>query len=399
MEVVDIYEDKSLDKEELMYQFDHEEIMEVIKHTRSPRHDEIERIIRKASKNKEVNLYEIDSLLKVWNDEKLFNRVIEVANEIRKQVFGNKVKIYVPVYITNVCVNNCIYCGFRRENRTLKRRTLSLEEWEKEIEHILNIGHRNIEVVLGYNPKFKSDNLADYIKVVSEQLGRYGEGSVILMSEPMEVEDYKFLKAAGLNEVYSWQETYNRERYAEVHPQDTHKGNYDYRITIFDRVLQSGIKRYGMGILFGLYNWEYDVLALMRHALWLRRNYGIDPYAFGIPRFKKADGAIVHSPFYRVNNKMYRLAVAVYRIVFPSTHTYMNTRENINFIIELIKGGGTEVNAEASTIPGGYLINRHHDGEQFFHYSYSQERLIHTLRNNGFEQAFAEVGSQSNFQR
>jgi len=373
-----------------MYQFDHEKLTEIIRNTQFPDYKEIERIICKASENKDLRLDEIDSLLKVWDDEKLFCQIIDGANKIKMRVFGNRVKIYVPVYITNLCVNNCAYCGFRKDNKTLKRRTLSLREWEREIEHVLDIGHRNIEVVLAYNPNFSSNKLADYITVVSEKLGKYGEGSVILMSEPMEVKDYKILKAAGLNEVYCWQETYNKKRYSVVHPEGTHKSDYDYRITTFDRVLQAGIKRYGMGVLFGLYNWEYDVLALIRHALWLKREYGIAPYAYGIPRFKKAHGASIQRPIYRVNNKMYRLAVAVYRIVFPFTHTYMNTRENLNLILSLLEGGGSEVNAEASTMPGGYTANRLHNGEQFFHYSYDSRKVAMLFKKHGLEPCFTE---------
>lgn len=377
-----------------MYQSNNEEIIEIIEKTPYPTGKEIKEIINKASINEELSLSEIDALLKVWNDDKLFDQIIISAKSIKRKQFGDKVKIYIPVYVSNVCINNCTYCGFRKKNRTLKRKTLSLREWEKEIEYVLDIGHRNIEVVLGYNADLNSNKLADYINIVSHKLKKYGEGSVILMNEPMEVKDYEILKSAGLNEVYCWQETYNIKRYSEIHPQNTHKSIYDYRFAVFDRVLKAGIQRYGMGILFGLFNWEYDVLSLLKHAILLTKEYGTMPYAFGIPRFKKAHGALVQKPFYRVNNRMYRLAVAVYRTVFPMTHIYMNTRENFNLILELLNGGGTEVNTEASTMPGGYTANRLHNGEQFFHYSYSSNDIFKILRSNGFTPTFNEISAK-----
>jgi 2-iminoacetate synthase len=206
------------------------------------------------------------------------------------------------------------------------------------------------------------------------------------MSAPLDTKDYKVLKRAGLDEVYCWQETYNRGRYEEVHPPSTPKHDYLYRTRTFERVLEAGIQRYGMGVLFGLYNWEYDVLALLGHAKWLEDKFGIAPYAFGVPRFKGAHGALRQKPFYRVTNKMYRLSVAVFRLAFPHAQTYLNTREHIGFIYELLKGGGSELNIEASTYPGGYTDG--HKNGQFFHYSYDSEKIFKILRNMGLEPSF-----------
>ena len=152
-------------------------------------------------------------------------------------------------------------------------------------------------------------------------------------------------------------------------------------------MLDAGIQKYGMGILFGLYDWEYEVLSLLRHAQWLEEVYGVPPRVFGIPRLKKARGAPMEGPLYRVTNKLYRLAVAVYRLVFPTTHTYMNTREDLDLILDLLKAGGTDVNSEASTVPGGYT-RQFMNGEQFFHYSYSSEEIFDILRQNSFDPCF-----------
>ncbi len=369
------------------YHFSKQEITETIESVSNPRFGEVKEVVGKALNFEKLNIQDLGLLLKSCESEDLFEYIIASADILKKKVFGDKVKIYIPVYITNICTNNCVYCGFRKDNPLLSRKRLSLEEFGKEIESVLNIGHRTIELVLGNDTKLDGPRLAQYIEITAKKLN--GKGSIILMSEPMGLEDYKILKDAGLNEVYCWQETYNPNRYAEVHPEGTHKHDYQYRLTIFDRILQAGIRRYGMGVLFGLYNWEYDVLALLRHAQQLEEEYGIAPYAFGIPRLKKARGALTQRPFCRVTDNMYRLVVAVYRLAFPTAHIYMNTRENLRLILDLLIGGGSEVNIEASTVPGGYT-KQFVNGEQFFHYSYDSRNIIEILKSHKLEAIFDE---------
>jgi 2-iminoacetate synthase len=204
----------------------------------------------------------------------------------------------------------------------------------------------------------------------------------------MDENEYRTFRESGLNEVYSWMETYDRNVYARVHPPRTHKADYDYRMQVFDRALKAGIKRYGMGVLFGLGSWEFDVLSLLDHALYLSSSYGIPPYAFGIPRLKKAPGIAEQKPWLRISNRQYRLAVAIYRLAFPATHTYMNTRENLSLLLQLLRGGGSEINAEATTRPGGYTENWIHDGDQFFHYSYNSQEVTKILEANGMKVSF-----------
>lgn len=370
-----------------MYQFVEEEISRIIKNVPSPDKATIKRILNKALSFEELDLYDIDSLLKAYSNRDLLQDVTKTAGVLKEKVFGNKLKIYIPVYITSKCVNNCIYCGFRRDNDILHRKRLSLDEFRNEIDFVLDIGHRTIELVLGNDPELNGEELASYIEATAEKLKQKGGGSIILMSEPMDVEDYRILRKAGLTEVYCWQETYNPKRYRQIHPEGTHKHNYQERVTIFDRIIKAGIQRYGMGILFGLYDWEYDILALLRHAKWLKKKYGVTPHAFGIPRLKKAEGAPLQEPFCEITDDMYRLAVAVYRLAFPTSHTYMNTRESLGLILDLLKGGGSEVNIEASTVPGGYT-GQFKNGEQFFHYSYRSRGVCKIFKTKGFEITF-----------
>ncbi len=370
-----------------MYKFDEEEIVKVIKNVPFPHFNTIKKIVKKALNFENLDLFEICSLLKTYRNHKILEYVIKNANILKEEVFGNKVKIYIPVYITNKCANNCIYCGFRKDNDNLQRKRLTLDEFNIELDYVLDIGHRNIELVLGYDQELKGEKLIPYIEMIAKKLEQKGGGSFILMSEPMDIEDYIVLKKSGLNEVYCWQETYNQERYCEIHPKGTHKHNYNNRVTIYDRIINAGIQRYGMAILFGLYNFEYDVLALLNHAKWLNKEYGLMPYALGIPRLKKAEGTLIHEPFYEVTDDMYKLTVAVFRLAFPDTHIYMNTREKIDLILDLLKAGGSEVNIEASTVPGGYS-GQFKNGEQFFHYTYNSENVFNLFQKLGLEPSY-----------
>ncbi|MEW6607731.1 MAG: radical SAM protein [bacterium] len=374
------------------YKTDPQIIKQTLRKKRKVTVSDVERIVQKAFDLEKISLEEASTLIHCINDNASYDCVIQSANKLRRKIFGNYVKIYVPVYITNVCANNCVYCSFRRDNNFLKRNTLQTQEFLKEMEFLLEIGHRNIEVVLGYHQTLtKGTLLAEYIRPLKRKLDDLGGGTIILMSEPMDVKDYKVLREAGLTEVYTWQETYNIDQYHRVHPENTHKSLYEWRLQVFDRAIETGIERIGMGVLFGLYKWKYDELSLIRHGLWIRENYGIEPYAFGVPRLKSAHGALIQHPFYRVSNKMYKLSVAIRRLIFPFTHTYMNTRENLGFIIDLLNSGGTEINTEASTIPGGYTKLFLNNGEQFFHYSYDSKKVFRILEKAGFVPTFKEV--------
>jgi len=377
-----------------MYLFNAQKIRSILDAVpREIKTGDLKEVLVKGIRGEEIPLEDVVVLLRAIRNEEQFQKVLRTADKIKRKVFGGEVKIYVPVYITNVCANNCFYCGFRKDNRQIVRSTLTVPEYTREIEFVTGLGHRTIEIVLGYHPVLRGPKLAEYIETTKSCLALRGGGSTILMSEPMEEEEYRTHRTAGLDEVYCWLETYDETIYSKVHPSGTHKANFNYRLQIFDRVLRAGIKRYGMGILFGLGPYEFDVLSLMDHAAYLQNTYGIPPYAFGIPRLKKAHGAKMQKPIHRISNREYRLAVAISRIVFPTAHTYMNTRENLTLLLQLLKGGGSEINAEASTRPGGYTEHYLHDGEQFFHYSYDSKKVLEILKANEMNGCFDEAMS------
>jgi len=374
------------------YLHDHFDVAERLSSVdESPPTLQLEQVLQRARALEPLSLDDCVLLVRSKNSPLLAQTVMEAANDVRAAVFGNQVKFYVPVYITNVCVNNCLYCGFRKDNKELARIVLTPSRFAKEVEYLLNLGHRHIEIVLGYHPKVTNGKrLAHYVEPVRAMLSQRGGGTVILMSEPMHREDYEAAKAAGVSEVYSWQETYHPDTYQALHPPGTHKADQAWRYQLFDRALDAGISRVGLGVLSGLYDWAYDELSLLRHGLWIRDRSGTDPYAFGVPRFKPGDGIPIAAVEHAVDDFHYKLSIAIRRLMFPRTHTYMNSREDLSLLIELLKCGGTEINAEASTVPGGYTSNAD-VGRQFFHYSFDSAQVFEQLRIEGFAPTFEEV--------
>jgi 2-iminoacetate synthase len=374
------------------YSHDHEEVeRRLIDSGSLPTRSELNGVLGRASALEPLSLQDAALLVRTKNSPALAADVLAVANHVRRQIFGDEVKFYVPVYITNVCVNNCTYCGFRRDNTDLKRILLDPAAFTKEVAYLLDLGHRHIEIVLGYHPKITNGRtLAEYVEPVHQMLARQQGGTIILMSEPMPQQDYADVAQAGVTEVYSWQETYHPGLYRSLHPHGTHKADQAWRYQLFDRAIGAGIGRIGMGVLSGLYDWAYDELSLARHALWIRNVHGFDPYAFGVPRFKPGDGIPMQAAGFEVDDFHYKLSIAIRRLMFPRTHTYMNSREDLSLLVELLNCGGTEINAEASTVPGGYT--RHSAvGAQFFHYSFNSAEVFETLRSAGFAPTFEEV--------
>lgn len=360
-------------------------------HQKAPSAHDVDSILNRALSLCPMRIEDAIQLIRAIEEPALFSRIIAAADQLRRRGFGESVKVYVPIYISNYCSNNCIYCSFRRNNRHLNRRLLDRAEFLREIDYLLSIGHRNIEVVLGYDERITNgSDLARFIEPLRLRLDALGGGTIIMMTEPMDVADYAELRAAGATEVYSWQETYHRVTYATVHGQGSHKSCFDWRTQIFDRALEGGIPRIGMGFMFGLYRWDYEELSLAAHAFWIRETYGVEPYAFGVPRFQPAEGVPLKGPRYKVSDEMYRMSVAIRRLLFPYTHTYMNTRESFEFLLDLLASGGTEINTEASTVPGGYT-QEVEGNQQFFHYSFRSDTVFGELEKAGYSPTFGEI--------
>lgn len=346
-------------------------------------------ILNEISPENPAGLEEISSLIHASGDQAgVRDAVIRRADALKRQIYGNKIKLFVPVYVSNVCVNECLYCAYRAPNKDMPRRTLSVDEFRREVREVARMGYRVIEIVTSESPVLRDRNLLpEYIAAARDVLdktdGKENRGEIILMSWALSDEEFRDVRDAGLDSFYLWQETYDRDVYARVHPENSPKADFRWRAGVFDRAIQSGIRKVGLGALFGLGDWKFDLLSLTSHGNYLQREYGVTPDAIGIPRFKYAEGAVMKEAENMVSDDDLRLAVALYRLAFPYSHVFLNTREKMKLLMELLKGGGSEMNIACAVYPGGYTMPR--KDRQFDFYSYPTEKTVDMLKEQGYE--------------
>jgi len=320
----------------------------------------------------------------------IHNKIIKRAGNLAREVFGKKVKLFVPLYLSNICVNNCLYCGYRAENMSMPRRTLAPDEFKRELEEVTGLGYRVIELVTSESPELKREGvLEEYVRIAREVLDQAGPDEsgnspeLILMSWLLDTDRFKSLKDAGLDAFYLWQETYDREQFEKFHPSGNPKSDYNRRIEVFDNAIRAGIDKVGLGVLFGLGDWKRDVLSLIGHGRHIEKTYGINPEVIGIPRFKHAEGApMIDAPFPVSDNEL-KLAVALYRLAFPTSHVFLNTREKLGLILDLLDSGGSEMNISCAVYPGGYTEPS--DGRQFEFYNLPMGKTVEMLGKRGYE--------------
>jgi 2-iminoacetate synthase len=251
-----------------------------------------EEIFRIADKGKGLDAEAAASLFAAARDQNRRNEIRDAANRVRAHFAQKTVESIIPVYLTSFCQNECLYCGYRKSNPIAERVRLGLGDFEKQLDLILSWGHRQIELVLSDDPEFGPETVARYVASTRRKLEARGGGVVALCSPVYQQEDYVRLRDAGLDWVVEWQETYHQPHFDRWHFPGSPKRNFESRLDLWDRVVAAGITKIGMGVLLGLYDFRYDALAVIEHGNYLRRTYGIEPHALGIPRLKPARGVL-----------------------------------------------------------------------------------------------------------
>jgi 2-iminoacetate synthase len=318
----------------------------------------LEELFDAAAINRGLDAEAAASLM-AWGREP--NRRAEIhaaAQRVRREVAPSTVEFVIPVYLTSFCANECLYCGYRESNALAERTRLSLDEFNRELDLILSWGHRQIELVLSEDPQFGPDVVARYVELTRRRLDHLGGGVVGLCSPVYKREDYVRLRGAGLEWVVEWQETYHQSHFERWHAAGSPKRDFEYRLDLWDRVIAGGIRKIALGALLGLYDWRYDVLASIEHGNYLRRAYGLEPHAMGIPRLKPARGvpASQKASRFTVSDDDYKLILSVYHLAFPSSRLFFNTRESYDMNISMVAAGDL-FTVDCDTFPGGYLRN------------------------------------------
>jgi len=282
-------------------------IFEILEKSKEAIPEEIDRIIEKSRNSQGLNLYETAVLLNL-QDENRIREIFKIAKEVKERTYGKRVVIFAPLYLTNKCVNNCLYCGFRVANRDLSRRTLKIDQIIEEAKALERQGQKRLLLVAGEHPV---DSSVDYIVEGIENIYKNSDMRRLnINAAPMEIEDFRKLKKAGIGTYQCFQETYHRETYKKVHPNGL-KSDYDYRITVMDRCMEAGIDDIGMGVLYGLYDYKFDTLALLQHSEYLEEKYGCGPHTISIPRLRPAPGSAITEVEYPMTDEEFKKLVAV----------------------------------------------------------------------------------------
>ena len=326
----------------------------------------VQEILAKALEFGGLNLQEAAQLTAVKNQE-LLEEIFIAANKVKEEIYGKRIVIFAPLYISNLCTNECLYCAFRATNKALKRRFLAPSEIANETEALINQGHKRVLLVAGETyPKGDFQYVLDAIKAVYETKSNHGEIRRINVNlAPLGVEDFKRLKDAAIGTYQLFQETYHRDTYKQVHLAGK-KADYDWRLSVFDRAMTAGIDDVGMGVLFGLYDWRFEMLALLQHADYLQERFGVGPHTISVPRIEPALGSeIASKPLAAVSDIDFCKLTAILRLAVPYTGIIMSTRENSQIRQQTLALGVSQISAGSRTDPGGYSDANSSDASQF----------------------------------
>ncbi len=319
----------------------------------SPERAQVRDIVAKSLAKQPLSVEETAVLLRT-DEPELLESVFETAHALKETVYGNRIVLFAPLYVGNDCVNDCSYCGFQSSNKLSVRRTLTLEELREQVVKLEATGQKRLILVFGEHPKYDADFIAESVRTVYSTRNGHGEiRRVNINAAPMDHEGYRTIKAAGIGTYQIFQETYHHETYASVHSPRTRKGNFLYRLDGLSRALEAGCDDVGIGVLFGLYNWRFEVLGLVAHALHLQKRYGVGPHTISFPRLRPACG--VYFPgLGSVSDIDFKRVIATLRLAVPYTGLILTARENAPLRRELMKYGVSQIDAGSRIEIGGY---------------------------------------------
>lgn len=316
-----------------------------------------DRVLAKALKMKGLNLSEVAVLINAPKDQT--EKIFEVARKIKREIYGERIVLFAPLYISNYCVNDCEYCGFHIRNK-MPRRKLTLEEIKAQTEILIQMGHKRLLLEFGeHQEENPIDYVVDTIKTIYSTKVKNGEiRRVNVNIAATTVENYKKLKAAGIGTYQLFQETYHRESYAKFHHGP--KADYDRQIGAHIRAFQGGIDDLGMGALFGLYDWKFELLALLTHAHYLEKKCGVGPHTISVPRFQPASSVDFQPPF-PVSGADILKIIATVRLALPYTGIIISTRESAETRLAAFEIGASQTSAASCVEVGGYKTGQKHE--------------------------------------
>lgn len=313
----------------------------------------IDAVLAKAELGSPLDQLDIATLLEIKSEQHMA-RLMGIAGAIKDRIYGNRIVVFAPLYISDYCVNNCIYCGYKHSN-DFPRRRLSREEIQEEVMLLEKMGHKRLALEVGEDPvNCPIDYVVDAIDAIYTTKNDNGTIRRINVNiAATTVENYKKLKEANIGTYILFQETYHKPTYDLMHPKSV-KGNYLYHLTAFDRAMEAGLDDVGAGVLFGLADYKFEVLALMMHNAHLEEKFGVGFHTISVPRIKKAEGMTLDQFSNQIDDQTFKKIVAILRVAVPFTGIIMSTRESAQMRRDMIRAGVSQISAGSCTGVGGY---------------------------------------------
>jgi 2-iminoacetate synthase len=313
----------------------------------------VREIIVKSLSKQSLSVEETATLLLADTPE-LIEEIFAAARQLKKNVYGNRIVLFAPLYIGNECVNDCSYCAFKRSNALAIRRTLSEADIRQQVEALENNGHKRLILVFGEHQAYDAEFIAQSVRTVYDTRAGHGEiRRVNVNAAPLDHEGYRIVKESGIGTYQIFHETYHHETYARFHPQNTRKGDYLYRLDGLSRAFEAGCDDVGIGVLFGLYDWRFEVLGLVTHALHLQQRFNVGPHTISFPRLKAASG-VEQDAQYLVNDDDFKRIIAILRLAVPYTGLILTARENPQVRRDCMSFGVSQIDAGSRIELGGY---------------------------------------------
>ncbi len=331
---------------------DPEEINNYLEKTKNPSKERVREIIALSLSKKRLSLEETAVLINA-NSPELIQEIKEGAKTLKKNIYGDRIVLFAPLYIGNKCSNNCTYCGFRSSNAQALRKTLSDNEIIQEIESLEDNGQKRLVLVYGEHEQYNPEYIAHTVKLAYQVKKGNGEiRRVNINAAPLEIEGFKIVKESGIGTFQIFQETYHPEAYKTYHLRGK-KADYNYRLTALDRAQEGGIDDVGIGSLFGLYDWRFEVMGLVRHTNHLEACYNVGPHTISFPRIKDASTLDLKDKYF-VSDEDFSKLVAILRLAVPYTGMILTAREPAHLRDEIIHFGVSQIDGGTKIEIGSY---------------------------------------------
>lgn len=321
----------------------------------NPSHDRVAEIIAKSLNKERLNLADVADLVMATDPEQI-EMIKDGARTLKEKVYGKRIVLFAPLYVGNLCQNNCEYCGFKASNKETIRKTLEKKELIQNVEALEDNGQKRLILVYGEHPRYSPEYIADTVRTVYGVKRKNGEiRRVNINAAPLSIEGFRTVKKAGIGTYQVFQETYDQEAYALYH-KSGRKADFNNRLVSLDRALEAGLDDVGIGVLFGLADWRFDVMGLVRHTNHLEACYNVGPHTISFPRLQDAS-EFKMNPEIAVSDDEFTRIVAILRLAVPYTGMILTAREPVHIRKEVLQYGCSQIDAGTKIEMGAYAEN------------------------------------------